>query len=283
MQARAELTEAFGTRKAKKRLAEETRNAVTPQKNADGTPRKLDAASRAILAEIGEKTATMATREELQAATDAAKPVPRPNLDTDDIHDVYDPHVLIGEELLDSVPVMDWWDAVKNKEDLQFPSRFVAARMTRLASTKGATMRLRLLRYILFLIIFYTTTKSGRERGTRQAAPREVLRKLLDPAPDSVIDSIRRRFSDAGTMRGFHIDLLQTHICAFALVVDSFRVELWDLQLDLKLDEKHMIGYFRQIGARVKKIEEKGRTTQVAELSLPLDLPKQRNFRAGRR
>lgn len=290
MDQRADLGQTFGTKKTKKAIEDRARNALTPRKSDHDTPGKLDIAAKAMMSEIGEATATMATREELQAVADAAKPVPKANTSTGNIADVYDPNVIIGKDILNSIQIQAWLDASAEPQGLRIASSFVARRLNKVvANERDGISRLRLLRYIWFLITFYNWAGRSREKGAKQSPNRKQLRELLrsdqdDTAVfDGVIESIRRKFSDHGVMRKFHIDLLLTHLCALACVVDSWEVEIWDLQQDLKMDEKTIIGYFRQIGARMKKHEDKNRTWQVAQLMLPLDLPQQRTFRQKRR
>lgn len=286
MELKTDLGQTFGTKKAKKAIRENVLNAIAPQqKPGDGSAIKIDEASQAMLKTVGEVTSTMATREELQAVVDEAKPVPRANLEAEDIQDVYDPKVIIGTEILNLVPIREWQEKVRHKEGIQVPSQYVAARVAQVASNEAGVTRLRVLRYLLFVMIFYLSTKPGRQKGTRQIPPKEKLREALAPAPEAVIENIRRKFSEGGQMRKFHIDLLLTHCCVFASIVDNFEVDTQHLRDDLRLDPKVMNQYFHEIGARVKPVSNKaeGRTTDLARLALPLNFPKQRHINPKRR
>ncbi|KAM6526510.1 DNA-directed RNA polymerase I subunit rpa49 [Fusarium solani] len=238
-----------------------------------------------MLSSVGEVTSTMASREELQAVVDEAKPVPVANVDATEIQDVYDPKKIIGADILNLVPVREWQEKVQHKESIQVPSRFVAARVNRVAGNEEAVTRLRVLRYFFFVLLFYLHSKPGKARGTRSIPPREKLREFLAPAPEAVIESIRRKFSDRGEMRKFHIDLLMTHCCVFACIVDNFEVDTQNLRDDLKIDQKTMNGYFHEIGGRVKPVSNKDTktTVHVARLTLPLNFPKQRHIAPKRR
>ncbi|RFU73413.1 hypothetical protein TARUN_8822 [Trichoderma arundinaceum] len=283
---RTDLGQTFGTKKAKKAIQDKVLNAIAPQKKpGDGSsPVKLDDASKAILNSIGAVTSTMASREELQAVIDEAKPVPKANVDADEIYDVYRPEELIGADILNLVPIREWQEKAKHGENIQFRSRYVVARVQAIASNESAEMRLRVLRYLSIVLLFYLYSKPGRQKGTRQVPPREKLRELLAPAPEAVIENIRRKFSDAGQLRKFHIDLLIAHCCALACIVDNFEVDTQNLRDDLKIDQKMMNQYFHEIGARVKPVKDKveDRILHVAKLMLPLDFPKQRQIRARR-
>ncbi|KAL7807373.1 RNA polymerase I associated factor, A49-like protein [Trichoderma aethiopicum] len=282
---RTDLGQTFGTKKAKKAIQDKVLNAITPQrKTADGRPVQLDDASKATLTSIGAVTSTMASREELQAVIDEAKPVPKANLDADEIYDVYRPEELIGADILNLVPIREWQEKAKHGESIQFRSRYVVSRVQAIASNESAEMRLRVLRYLSIVLLFYLYSKPGRQKGTRQVPPRDKLRELLAPAPEAVIENVRRKFSDAGQLRKFHIDLLIAHCCALACIVDNFEVDTQALRDDLRIDQRMMNQYFHEIGARVKPVKDKAedRILHVAKLALPLDFPKQRQIRARR-
>ncbi|VUC29021.1 unnamed protein product [Clonostachys rosea] len=286
MELKADLGQTFGTKKARKAIQDTVMNAISaPKKPGEDLPSKIDNAARAMLQSVGNITSTMATREELQAVVDEAKPVPIANVDAEDIIDVYDPKTIIGGDILHLVPVREWQEKVQHKESIQVVSRFVAARVNHIAANEDATTRLRVLRYFYFVLLFYLHTKPGKQRGIRQLPTREKLREALAPAPEAVIENIRRKFSDAGQMRKFHIDLLMTHCCAFACIVDNFEVDTQNLRDDLRVDQKTMNSYFREIGARVKPVSNKaeGKTVQLARLTLPLDFPKQRHIAPKKR
>ena len=276
MDRKVDLGQAFGTKKAKKVLQNNVLNAISPRKKTNDPPTVIDSAGRAILDSVGAVTADMATREELEAVMDSAKPVPRAATDATEIEDVYDPAVLIGADILKLVPIREWQENVRRNESIKVPSRFVAGRVNTLAANEAAEDRLRVLSYMLYVILFYLHSKPGHERGSRKIPPRDKLKELLQPAPEAVIENIRRKFSDGGIMRKFHSELLMTHCCAFACIVDNFDVDTQNLRDDLRVDQKSINQYFHEIGARVKAISDKaeGRKIHIARLSLPLDFPK---------
>lgn len=286
MERKTDLGQTFGTKKAKKAIRENVLNAIAPQRKAGDAPTKIDNAAKAILSSVGGITTNMATREELQAAVDEAKPVPKANFDALDIQDVYDPNVIIGADVLNLVPIREWQEKARHKEGIQTASRFVAARVNAIATNDDAVTRLRVLRYFDFLLMFYLNTKPGKQRGTRQVPPRDKLRELMAPAPEAVVENIRRKFSDAGVIRKFHIDLLMAYCCVFACIVDNFEVDTQNLRDDLRVDQKTINQYFHEIGGRVKPVSNKAegaRATHVARLTLPLDFPKQRQMAPRRK
>ena len=269
---RMELGETFGTKKSKKALQAVAENAMLAEKSRG----KLGEDDRALVDTIKTSSQHMATREELQAALDMARPVPRGNFDATDIQDVYVPAEIIGAEVLNAIPVLDWQEKVNQLEAVEVPARFVANRIVRVAGNEDGVHRLKLLRYLLWVIIFWTTTKQGRERGTRSIARRDDLREALAPAPEVVIENIRRKFSDSGVMRKAHIDLLMTHCCVFASIIDNFEVNTLDLREDLKLEQKQLSQYFVEIGARMKQSKAGDKVNHIAKLAIPLQFPKMR-------
>lgn len=240
-------------------------------------------ADLALLDAIRDGTQNMATQEQLQAAVDQVRPIPRGNYEAEDIHDVYVPAEIIGAETLNSIPVQDWVESVKKNEAINVPSRFVAHRISRVAHNENATQRLKVMRYLLWVIIFWATARPGKERGTRMIGKRDVLRSVMTSAPEVVIENIRRKFSDNGVMRKTHMDLLMTHCCVFACIIDNFEVNTSDLREDLKLDQKQINQYFLEIGARIAQAKKGGKVDNMAKLVLPLQFPKIRQVRQKRK
>lgn len=277
LQLRTDLGHAFGTRKAKKALAALTENAIVDDGGKSG---KLSATSVAVLADIGKITSTMATKEELQAVADAAKPIPPGNFDAQEIQDVYPLHLLVGSELLNAIPIKDWQDAVKKGTNKVLTSAFIASRLNPVGEGPDSAIRLKALRYLEFLIKFSKCAK-GR---TPKIPHSDKLRELLQPAPEPVIQNIRRKFSANQVVDKFHRDKIFTHCCALAAVLSNFEFETSKIRYDLGLDDKQFGQYFREIGGKVKKAvgAEKGTQVQMAVLSLPLEFPKVRYQRPRR-
>ena len=163
---RTELGEAFGTKKAKKAIKSVAENAIT-----GGV--KMGTGELAVVNSIKDSTQNMATQEELQAAVDLARPVPRANLDADEIQDVYRPQDIIGSEVLKAIPILDWQEAVKSLEPVNVRSRFVADRIVRVASNEDAVQRLKVLRYMLWVIIFWNSARPGKIKGTMSVGKRD--------------------------------------------------------------------------------------------------------------
>ncbi|KAI0166099.1 RNA polymerase I associated factor, A49-like protein [Xylariaceae sp. FL1272] len=278
LEQRTDLGHAFGTKKAKKALAAVTENAIS---NPDSKSQKLDASSKAILASINEVTSTMASREELQAAVDASKPRPPGNFEAEEIQDVYTLEGLIGGETLNAIPIKDWQDIIKKNAATHLTSAFVASRLQPVGEGPNSSARLRALRYLDCLIKF--AKAMVRPGKPRKIPPADKLRELLQPAPDPVVQSIRRKFSSDQFLDSFHRDFLYTHCCVLAAILSNYQFDTRPIRHDLGLDEKQFSNYFREIGGKITTKAEKGAKSQIAILALPLVFPQMRVRSAKRR
>ena len=285
---RQELGQQFGTKKAKKAIASLAENAISRGPKGSGT---LDAAALALLETMEETTKDMSTREQLAEAAAAAKPRPQANKDAQDIKDVYTLDSLIGTETLKLITVSDWLEAVTKKEEIRTKSRFVANRLQKVGTAQQGVPnseqirieKLKMLRYLLFLIEFHNLLRF--DHGKASLPKREALRDLAG-LPNAIIDAVKRKFCPSGSfMSRFQVDLLLTHMCALACVIDNFEVDTWDLKEDLNMDMKEMSKYFREIGAKITPFGEVKRKElklekavaaqrRVAKLKLPLDFPR---------
>ena len=178
--------------------------------------------------------------------------------------------------------VKQWQDAVAEKREIISSSKFVSERVYQ-ASVN--VQKLKVLRYLLAVIDFYKATTPKGRGGNRALPKADVLKTAVSGVPAAVLENIKRKFSDAGQMSKFQADLLMTNVCALALIVDNFEVDIYDLREDLKLETKEMQQYFMEIGARImaanvaeaKKLGlDKASAVQhkFARLRLPLEFPK---------
>jgi DNA-directed RNA polymerase I subunit RPA49 len=232
----------------------------------------------------------MATRDELSAAVDDAKPRPKANLAAEDVKDVYTVNDLIGREIMKLLPVKEWQDTIKANREIITKSKYVAHRLQRAA---GDIQKLKVLRYLLCVLEFFGSARP-KGRGMRVLPQKEKLRAAIAGVPDPVVEQIRRKFSVNGEMLKYQTDFLITHVCALALIVDNFEVDMYDLREDLHLEVKEISQYFHEIGAKVvaaNEIERKklglGKAAaaqhKFAKLRLPLEFPKAKFSRARRR
>jgi len=233
-----------------------------------------------MLANMAEATAGMATQEELARIAEASKPRPTNNPHATEPKEAYPIETLVGLDTMKLIPVRQWQESIKAKREIVTNSRFVAHRIQNFVSNAE---KLKLLRFMLLLLDFYNASRSG--RGGRTMPKREDLKKILGDMPEAVLEGVKRRFSEGGTMPKFKVDSLIMHLCALACVVDNFEVNTWDLKEDLKLETKEIAQYFHEIGAKITGLSdverkrlglEKAAAAQrkVAKLKIPLDFPK---------
>ncbi|KAK6841357.1 DNA-directed RNA polymerase I subunit RPA49 [Apiospora arundinis] len=271
----------FGTKKAKKAIASITENAIGPAKsNVEGAT-KLDSSSLAIMDSMSEAARSVASRDQLQATADQAKPIPPGHFDATEIQDVYLPEELIGADLLSSIPIKDWQDIAKKQSPLTSPNKYVTENFWEIARSLHPVRDLRILRYLNCLLTIVKNLRKGKERGSFKLPDRKKLQELLDPAPVQLIDSIRRKFSEGGDVRKFHMDLVKTYCCALVSILHNYEFDTESLRYDLQLTEKEFAQYYRTIGGKVlvragPKDGPKGVKTQIAKLALPLEFPQMR-------
>jgi DNA-directed RNA polymerase I subunit RPA49 len=183
-------------------------------------------------------------------------------------------------DMMKHVPVRQWQEAVKQKKEVRVKSQFVANRIQGVAMS---IEKMKILRYMLLLLEVYMNSRQA--RAGRILPKREEVKSFLGDMPEAVLESVKRKFSDAGIMSKFKSDLMITHLCAMACLVDSYQVDMWDLKEDLNMEIKDMSRYFHEIGAKVGTLPEgerrrlnldKAQASQhkVAKLKLPLDFPK---------
>ncbi len=282
---RNDLGQTFGTKKSRKAIAALTENAIskarTAEEMADKSVKKVDAVTKAMLDSMSAATEGMATQAQLQAQGDAAKPRPKANLDAENPQDVYTVDELIGPEIMALLPVKNWQDVVVAKKEAITSSKFVSDRIY-LASVN--VQKLKVLRYMLAIMDFFKATMPKRG-GVRNLPKADVLREAMGNVPGQVVDNIKRKFTDGPVMTKFQTDLLMTTICALALIVDNFEVDIYGLREDLKLEAKEMQAYFSEIGAKImaanaaesKRLgldKASAQQHKFARLRIPLEFPK---------
>jgi DNA-directed RNA polymerase I subunit RPA49 len=178
----------FGNKKAKKQIATRADNAVIGNSSrADG---KRDIASEALLESIAKTVASMPTVAAMNAAAEDQKPKPKADLSARRPDLVYPVESLIAPEVIQSINVQDWVDAVNNKTPPLLASRFVQNRLTDFVISRAVT-RIKVLRYMLHVIGFFHALKSvGKSKRIPPKA--ELLSKMK--APEFLVEAIKKKF-----------------------------------------------------------------------------------------
>ena len=185
------LGQEFGTKKAKKVIADQTVNAINQRKPGETAP-PVDAAQQAVLDELNVKTEGMMTAEETQREADKSKPRPTPNPEATTPADVYPIERLVSQDDLALIKVLDWQNATKKGEAVTLKMRYTARRLRKLATAKDATS-LKLLKYINIMLTWYNALESG--RGMKKIPRREVIAEKVD-APGAILSSLVKNYSD---------------------------------------------------------------------------------------
>ena len=287
-QQREDLGREFGTKKAKKAIADKTVNAIVKDLKGKG---KADGVQDAILESMADATADAPKKQEIEDALFASKPIPRPNILAEEVEEVYSFTTLVPQSDVRSLQIKDWVEKAKAGEEIAgFKHRFPAYRVDALGKREDV-QRLKALKYIELLLQFHDVLSGGGRSG-KKVPKKEVMQKKLPDWPETVVDSVRRRFANANNeLPKWHMDNLYTHICALSLFVDGWTSDIQALKDDLKMENKEITQYFRELGCKVVALTDKereqkglnkGQAAQVkmAKLRLPLDFPKPR---AGRR
>lgn len=303
---RAALTHAFGTKKSKKAVASIAENALRSSvTNNINSPMSQALLSSMPTTEIAELNA-----DSTSTVVQANKPLPIPDLTTNDITQVYPLTSLVfpspPNKTLARIPVNDWKSLVAKKKPIEVGSRFVAVRSTPavMAVTANqdldsALQTLQLLRYILILVelAFYLKTI----RSDKRIPPLEKWSsRITTPLPPDLLSKILDKFCPNGLGPSkTAITLLQTTILALTLHIPPpsgnhgvgiLATEPFDIQQDLNLNPNEIRTFFRELGCKweaateaelerwglVKKKSKKegGAAPRFAKLKFPIEFPK---------
>jgi DNA-directed RNA polymerase I subunit RPA49 len=186
------LGQEFGTKKAKKVIADQTVNAIHQRRQGETAP-PVDAAQQAMLDQLTINTEGMMSREEQQKEMDKSKPRPNPDMHAKSPADVYTVDNLVGEEELGLIKVNDWQSAMKKGENVKLGSRYVANRLRRTATVKDTT-NLKLLKYMFTMLTWYGALE--KQRDGKKLPNKDKLREKVD-APAAILESLRRKFTDS--------------------------------------------------------------------------------------
>ncbi|KAK2766042.1 DNA-directed RNA polymerase I subunit rpa49 [Arachnomyces sp. PD_36] len=275
----------FGTKKARKAAREAVENAIIRDPAAVGTSGngEPDASATAVLDTIKTDDPDHLSRADLQEIAQAAKPIPKPNLDATHPSEVYPLETLVpgGLSALHQIPVEEWRKAVKDGVSINTISRYVSSRVEPIIESGDAT-HLQILRLILILLVLSRSLGKAPGKGpnSKKMPSESQLRTLLAsdvggesegtsvstlPLPDTLLSSIRHTFAPTSPiLTRKEIMLLHTTICALTLHIppiaggkcyDNVPGELAtypaDIRNDLQVTEDGVRVLFRELGCRV--------------------------------
>uniref|UniRef100_A0A7S1TNW0 DNA-directed RNA polymerase I subunit RPA49 n=1 Tax=Phaeomonas parva TaxID=124430 RepID=A0A7S1TNW0_9STRA len=126
-------------------------------------------------------------------------------------------------------------------------------------------------RYLMTLAHARDFMEEG-EVATATGMPAEVVRFMCKPFRVQT----RRGATRVHKKAKEQTTRLQMHLCALAVLLNDFTVDLGEIAADFKFDEMAMPGLYRKLGCKVGKKKTGSGVKAVAKLMVPLDFPKQR-------
>ena len=190
-----ELSQAFGNKKAQKKLQSLTESAIKGSGNLKTDDRGrviLDGGAAAVINGMA-GAAEVPTREALAVAAREAKPVPRPNLAAERPQDVYTIDALIGQDVVDSVSVGQWQRAVAAEEDIKVPSKFVARRVRQVVESADVG-KLKMLKLLLGLLQWNSCLRP-KGHGGKTLPQRDEVTKVVTAVGGHALRAIREKFA----------------------------------------------------------------------------------------
>ncbi|CAI4735195.1 BDM_1a_G0045170.mRNA.1.CDS.1 [Saccharomyces cerevisiae] len=245
------LGEAFGTKKAKKAIADLERNRIDSDKLTDSAIDIVDSVRTA--------SKDLPTRAQLDEITSNDRPTPLANIDATDVEQIYPIESIIPKKELQFIRLSSILkEADKEKKLELFPyqnnSKYVAKKLDSLTHPSQMT-KLQLLYYLSLLLGVYENRRVNNKT--------KLLERLNSP-PEILVDGILSRFTvikpgqfGRSKDRSYFIDpqnedKILCYILAIIMHLDNFIVEITPLAHELNLKPSKVVSLFRVLGAIVK-------------------------------
>lgn len=268
---RVDLVESFGTKKSKKAAQARAENRLFARGGDEDEP-----LSQAINSSVAVGEADAPAHDTVQSN----KPLPRHNLDTEDIREVYSLDELVfpsGASTLRRLPIAYWTDRMSKNKGIRSTSQFVSNRAALLFHVQKATdpsetqaqerikQQIHLLRYLELLLQMHRYLASMR-RGARIQPVHRWPEKTIESDIDTTIVSsiLQRIFADNSTST-FAVTLLRTTILAITLHIppagrtpdnNMLVAEPTDISRDLSLEREELHKLYRELGCKLSPMNE---------------------------
>jgi DNA-directed RNA polymerase I subunit RPA49 len=312
---RAALTHAFGTKKSKKAVQSVAENRLLSQ----GAEKPNSPISNALLSSMLAVEPPDKLTDSPASAIQANKPLPVPDLTTNDITEFYPLSSLVfpapAAETLSKMPLEEWKASIENKKAISPPSRFVAVNSTHIikavnANPDNSNVRRtgQILRYMLILIELARNV-SKLHSGKRLPPPEEWRTWFSGSIQQPLLKKIIEKFCPNGMVPSkSNMTLLRTSILALTLripppsgnfVSGVLATQPYDIQVDLNLRPDEARHLYRELGCRwepatdaelekwghikLKKTKEVGQAPRFAKLKFPVEFPQLSRGKAMRR
>jgi DNA-directed RNA polymerase I subunit RPA49 len=312
---RAALTHAFGTKKSKKAVQSFAENRLLSQ----GAEKPNSPISNALLSSMPAKEPVDQPTDSPATIIQANKPLPVPNLTTNDITQFYPVSSLVfpapASETLSKMPLDEWKISVENKKPISPSSRFVAINSTHVIKAVNANpdnvdvrQTGQILRYMLILVELARNVSKIRSEK-RLPPPEGWATWFSGSIPQRLLKKIIEKFCPNGVGPSkSNMTLLRTTILALTLHIPPpsgnfgsgiLATQPYDIQVDLSLQPDGIRHLYRELGCRwepasdaqlelwghikFKKTKEMGQAPRFAKLKFPVEFPKMSRGKAMRR
>ncbi|KZT36244.1 RNA polymerase I associated factor, A49-like protein [Sistotremastrum suecicum HHB10207 ss-3] len=265
---RAQLGEAFGTKKAITRIRAAERNKVDIS--------AMEGVMTAMQDTIGDRTENLPTVEEAKSTADSNRPIPAYNEAATVPEEVYPLNILISDAELSTLETSyleDMSSDAERERSLAYSrSAYLNAHLKRLCQS-GRSQRNR--QHLLYAAALMEFKKLGRKVGDKKA----VAERLQSMAP-IVIDSLYSRFTETGRgstkpqMTKEKETLLLTHLFALCLHLDNFATHTRIISDDLSMSIATVNQLFKSLGCKL----EVPSTADLQKLNLPPTEKEKRAF-----
>ncbi|CDF91754.1 ZYBA0S14-00276g1_1 [Zygosaccharomyces bailii CLIB 213] len=279
---RTALGETFGTKKAKKAIADLERNRIDSDKLADSAVDIVDTVKTA--------SKDLPTRSELENSVTNDRPTPLADVDATDVEMIYPVENIIPKREWNFIRVGTLLKETNQEKRLEMlpyaKSPYLVAKLPSLTQSTQTT-KLQLLYYLSLLLGVYENRKVSNKL--------KLLERLNSP-PETLLDGVLERFTviRAGQLgksknRSYFIDpqnedRLLCYILVIILHLNNFIVQISPLAKELGLKPSKIVSLFRVIGAVVKGAtvaqaeafgipKSSASTYKIATLKVPFKLP----------
>lgn len=284
------LGQEFGTKKAKKAIANVSQNRIEAE--------KLQHNETDIIENIKQTTDQLPTAQEMNDTVSSDRPTPVCNVSATNVEDIYPVHNIIPKKEWSFIHVdslLKESDTKKRLEFFPYKSSFYIS--SHLPDIKNANQldRLKLLYYASLLFGMFEHRRSNNKLA--------LMEKLNDPS-EILIDGILDRFTTVRTSQfgrskdksftvdPYHEDKLLCYLLATILHIDNFIVRIPPLAQELSMKPSKLASLFRALGCTVKPAtvaqaeafgipKSMAATHKVATLKVPFKEPVM--VRRGRR
>ena len=275
------LGEAFGTKKAKKAIADLERNRIDAE--------KLSGVAVDIVDAVRVASKDLPTRKQLEENVSNDRPTPVANVDATDVEQIYPVENIISDYEMQFIRVghlLKETDVEKKMESFPFASKYITKKLT-IFTQPTQLPKLQLLYYLSLLLGVY---------NNRRVNNKVKLLERLNSPPETLIDGVLDKFTLArpgqfgrSKDRSFfidpqHEDKLLCYILTIIMHLDNFIVEISPLAQELNTKPSKIVALFRVLGAIVKGAtvsqadafgiaKSAANTYKIATLKVPFKLP----------